>query len=133
MEASQSSNNTKASLNCECGYYTSTSHYMLDHLRYGQCEPSESHRELIKSRLRVIDVSLQAARTNIVFLESETTSLFKVLNGIRIPPKPADRRCNVCKAKTREMFGGVPQCGKHVAGGDVKVSSIIEELLYGKS
>lgn len=124
----------KSGHSCKCGFYTSQADYMLLHLKEQstQCEWDDGQRALVARQIRELDLKISVASETITLATIEREYLRKIFQHKPQPKSPKARRCNVCHKPTMEMFGGVPQCAKHIAKGDVQVASILEEFLYGK-
>lgn len=134
---------------CHCGFSTSSHSYMLLHLSEGNCQPSDAQCMLVRVRLSEIHTSRMALVDTIQKLQDEEVSLGGILALAAKPITKAAkaRSCNVCKKLTNDLFGDVPQCGKHTGGKSemiVKgrvfniddrqkraVSDIVENLLHG--
>lgn len=120
-----------AYLNCHCGFFTSIADYMLLHLRE-QCgaEWTDGQRALVRHKIASLEARIRAAHETITLGDTEVAYLRKIFQH-KPEARPRDRACGICKRPTKEMFGGTPQCAKHVANGNAAVTSILAELMYG--
>jgi hypothetical protein len=127
---------------CACGFFTTLEDYLADHFYETDCNPSGAQREWILSKLRDHDRGMRAARESLQLHEGRAAKLHRLLVEPNKKPKPTTRYCCICKKATKEFFGEVPLCRKHIASARDKeiagkafsgapIAGILEDFLYG--